>query len=557
MELTNKNKQRMNLYNGVVMVLDSLKAFLDFCNQYEAIICYGASDHGYTVKHYLEENGIRVSFFLISESLEQKEMRDGISVYSIKDKPEIPENYGIVLSLYERHHAAVRDSLKKYVEREKGIYAIKTQEMHQLRLALLCLERKRVLSTIPSSVSGNEGEYIGRIQTIKKKYDSIEVRFIDVRRLGAYALWAYYAYKRRQECNRIFYLYYPVTQEHRPEEHLRGSNGFLLSKLQLTGIEVISYSNIEFWQYMYKKEKNIFSFSPIYTEWGWNDDLCELNGKIDLTNSLIHFSDAEEKKGKSALNKMGITMPFVCISARDNAYLQTLKREKLKNDFRDEYRNSDINTQGLAVDYLASQSIKSVRMGAIVANRMKNKKVIEYASSYRTEFLDVFLANKCRFFVGDLSGIQLLSLLSATPTVILNAVCLTIRGDAVAFFDKNRDIAILKKFWDKKNNRYLNLRDILNIEINLASSEKNIQGAVFSYYIEHEIVAISNTPEEILAVEQEMNSRIDGTMIYDETDIKLQKIYRKIVDGFDKKNSVLCNWRLGADFLRNNQWLLE
>ena len=36
-----------------------------------------------------------------------------------------------------------------------------------------------------------------------------------------------------------------------------------------------------------------------------------------------------------------------------------------------------------------------------------------------------------------------------------------------------------------------------------------------------------------------------------------QNRYREIVDNFPMRDNVLNNWRLGASFLRENQWLLD
>jgi hypothetical protein len=81
--------------------------------------------------------------------------------------------------------------------------------------------------------------------------------------------------------------------------------------------------------------------------------------------------------------------------------------------------------------------------------------------------------------------------------------------------------------------------------------------AVFYLYKKQGIIPVENTPEEIRDVIQEMNERLDGTYSESEEDRILQAKYRKIVDDYPKGDNVLSHWRLGADFLRNNQWLLD
>lgn len=86
---------------------ERLCALIKFCFQYESVICYGASEHGYAVKQFLEKNGIKVIAFMISDEVRKNEMRDGIPICSVNRVESFPCNVGIVLSLFERHHPYV------------------------------------------------------------------------------------------------------------------------------------------------------------------------------------------------------------------------------------------------------------------------------------------------------------------------------------------------------------------------------------------------------------------------------------------------------------------
>lgn len=547
----------MGVYGGFKENMKNLNGLLTFCKNYSAIICYGASDHGHTVKHFLEKKGIKVLFFLISDEVAKGEVRDGIPVHSIAECRELKQSYGIVLSLYDRHHKSVKENLKKYSNRTDGIYSLSAEELKLLRSNLISINRINVLSE-PIYVENDEiDSYKRQIEEIKSKYDKVEFCYIEARRMGAFSLWMYYSYQRKSLQSNCFYVYYPVTHEHRNDERLRGSNGYLLTKLSGHGIEVISKKNINFWRYFFQTNKKYCLLSEKYTEWGWNKELCSINGKIDLSQKYIKFDEKESLQGNDQLGKMGLNNDFVCISSRDSAYLQGLKRDEIKKDFRDVYRNSDIQAQFLAVDYLVNKNIRSVRMGAVVEEKINNSKIIDYASNYRTEFMDTYITSKCKFFVSDLSGIQVLAMLFSKPMVILNAPLLTTKGDLVPFFSPNKDIAIFKKMWNSTKMRYLTIREMLAYEVDGPCYEENIQGNVFRLYQENGIVPEDNTSVEILEVVKEMNERIDGTRKYDELDKNLQAKYRSIVDDYPKKDNFLNYWRIGAEFLRKNQWLLD
>lgn len=68
---------------------------------------------------------------------------------------------------------------------------------------------------------------------------------------------------------------------------------------------------------------------------------------------------------------------------------------------------------------------------------------------------------------------------------------------------------------------------------------------------------VKNSPEEILNAIKELNGRIDHTSTYDDMDQELQSRYRDIIDHFPYGIDAPNLWRIGAKFLRENQWLLD
>ena len=532
-------------------------SLLNFCKKYSSIVCYGASEHGFIVKHFLELHNVTVSAFLVSDKNDNDVLRDGIPVYSVTDLDKLQSDEGIVLSLYERHHKAILRTLK-LLGYTDNVFAISDALQQQMHLDLVIADRKSTLCTKPllneEELKKNEVDS----KVFFNHYKRVECRFFDVLAIGAYSLWIYYSYLRAQASEDVFHLYYPVVYEHRLEEKLKGANEYLLQKMNCLGMAVVSKQNLSFWQYVFQTYEERCILYDDYTFTGYSENLKKNYKNVQLDKSLIKLSEQEIDIGNKRGKEMGIKAAYICISNRDIVYRKMRNREILKADFRDAYRNSNIENHRLAVEYLAANNIQAVRMGAVVEKQWEHENVVNYAGSeYRSEFMDVYLVSQCKFFVGDLSGILAFAMLLAKPMIITNAPLLTTRYDAVAFISPDKDIALLKKLWDSKNNRYLTIQDMLNYEVNICVQEPNIAGAVFREYKDRGIVPVDNTPEEILAVVKEMNERIDGTVQYDELDIELQARYREIVDNYPMKENVLNNWRLGAVFLRENQWLLE
>ncbi|MBO6127487.1 MAG: TIGR04372 family glycosyltransferase [Pseudobutyrivibrio sp.] len=529
-----------------------------FAGEHKKIVCYGASDHGHMVKHYLEMKGYIVEEFWITDPIEIGTIRDGVPVHSVGDIEKITLECGVVLSLYERHHEEVIKSLIKKGADESSICAIPDLMQHEMHRKVLLKRRIDILSTKINLSLEEEKKYIFFAERLFNEYKNIKMMFFSAWRLGHYALWiAKIAERCRKNDDKSYYLFYPVAQEHYPDKELICANGYLLTLLHGKGLEMLSRSNIKFWQYMYQRYHEKFVFNDIYDYMAWSNEDLEHYDEIQNNEGVLSFSADEEIRGGMLLESLGIEDQYVCISNRDPAFLQTEKRDIVKPDFRDIYRNSDIETRSMAIDYLREQGIQSVRMGARVQSKWNYPNLIDSTNDKRTEFADVYLNSKAKFFIGDLTGIMTFAMLCAKPVLILNAPVFTTRYDAMLFLMPDRDIAIIKKLYDKRHGRYLTIREMLDYEVNKAVQEKNGPGAVFWYYYEHDIVPVDNSKEEILEATIEMNERIEKKYNYDSLDDELQIRYREIVDSFDLNGAVLNKWRLGAKFLRDNQWLLQ
>ncbi len=272
----------------------------------------------------------------------------------------------------------------------------------------------------------------------------------------------------------------------------------------------------------------------------------DLRGVLVNKQPYLSFLPAEERWGREALQQLGVSdgAGFVCFHARDSAYLDTVFPGY--NWSYQDFRDSSIHNYIPAAEELTRRGYFMIRMGAAVkeAIKTKNPMIIDYAVKQRTEFLDIYLGAKCRFFICDTAGIACIPMVFRRPKVWVNFVQLGI----IPTSGWMQDLLIPKKLWWRKESRFLRLQEIIGSEI----------GAEFRTVEQYEqsgIELIENTPQEILAVAVEMDERLKGMWKTTEEDEELQGRFFALLraKGYDQK--VIP--RLGTEFLRQNRELLK
>ena len=270
----------------------------------------------------------------------------------------------------------------------------------------------------------------------------------------------------------------------------------------------------------------------------------DIHGLLRDTKPHVFFTDEEERFGREQLQEIGIKegIPFVCFHARDSAYLNTALEG---GDWQyHNYRDSDINNYIPAVEGLVRSGYVAVRMGAVQGKRLNtsNPGIIDYASNYRTEFLDVYLGAKCKFFICDTAGIYAISEVFRRPVAWVNYT--SIEYAPTYGLDH---LYIPKKLWLKKEKRFLTFREILTSDIGRFTNTEE--------YEREGIELIENRPDEITALVMEMDERMNGKWQTTPEDEKLQQRFRSFFKPSELNKVFLA--RIGAEFLRQNTELLE
>ena len=106
---------------------------------------------------------------------------------------------------------------------------------------------------------------------------------------------------------------------------------------------------------------------------------------------------------------------------------------------------------------------------------------------------------------------------------------------------------IPKRLWIRDENRYLSFPEILQSEI-----------GHFRQTDQYENMGIAlqeNTTEEIRSVAIEMDERINGTWLDTAEDEEFQRRYHSLFMPSDRHGVNIS--RIGSDFIRENQYLLD
>ena len=106
---------------------------------------------------------------------------------------------------------------------------------------------------------------------------------------------------------------------------------------------------------------------------------------------------------------------------------------------------------------------------------------------------------------------------------------------------------MLQRVWLEREDRFATFKEMLLMP---GYSEEKHQERLG-------VKLVKNTVEEIKAVCDEMNARIDGTWVTTEEDEELQRRYQELIVKYSNKPEWNGGGRIGAQFLRDNQDLLR
>jgi putative glycosyltransferase (TIGR04372 family) len=226
---------------------------------------------------------------------------------------------------------------------------------------------------------------------------------------------------------------------------------------------------------------------------------------------------------------------FVCVHVRAPGYAP-------QDDHVHDYRDGDISGFLPAMREIVARGGYCIRMGHPGMKPLDSiAGVIDYAhSSARSDEMDVFLAAACRFFLGDTSGLFLVSTVFGVPCALANMIPITARGFSP------KDLNIFKFLKDRQTGRRLSFREMFS------SPTARLRNS--RAYLDCGIEPVDNTPEEITELVQEMFARLDGSFVETRDDKSRAAAFDGMIRPDDYCYGSGC--RVAASFLRRHRNLL-
>ena len=270
----------------------------------------------------------------------------------------------------------------------------------------------------------------------------------------------------------------------------------------------------------------------------------DIKGLLKRTPVHLTFTPEEETEGYKRLQNIGITegASFVCLHARDSAYLEHMYPER---DWRyHDFNDTNVENYIKCAVEMVKRGYTILRMSAFTNKKLKteNPGIIDYATVARSDFMDMFLEAKCSFHLGSPSGLATVPMMFRRPRVIVDMSALeyacTWRAD---------EVFITRKIWMIRERRFMTFREMF----------KSGAGRFLSteLYKEYGLELLDSSPEEIMDVAVEMDERLKGTWQTNEEDEELQRLFWAIFPKSELHGEILS--RIGAGFLRQNRELLE
>ena len=263
--------------------------------------------------------------------------------------------------------------------------------------------------------------------------------------------------------------------------------------------------------------------AKIYAEWG-------------RRAPLLALSDSDKIRGLDRLEQLGVPKDawYVCIHSRDGGFSPN-------DEHLHSFRNSNIEHYIPAMQAIVKRGGWCIRVGEETSRPLSPlENVIDYAHSpLKSDWMDVYLCASCLFFLGNSSGLFLLSTVFGKHTASANMV--PVSNALPLGFD---DLGIPKLL--RHHGQLMDYSQILN------SPVANFRFA--SQYKEHEILVEENSPEEIRDLAIEMLDRSQGTAKYGDLDEELQRKFQNLIR--PGHYSFGANSRVGRDFLRQYSSLI-
>jgi putative glycosyltransferase (TIGR04372 family) len=258
----------------------------------------------------------------------------------------------------------------------------------------------------------------------------------------------------------------------------------------------------------------------------------------------VVLSSEDREKGYDYLESIGIgrNQEFVCYATRTESYYRKLFSDGVVGKSRS-IRNPDEQIYLDVGSRLSESGLPVIRMGKDLNTSVRSTRptaVIDYATTNRTDALDCFLLNRCKFLINGATGIVWFRRLFNLST--LHCDIYDVRNTQTL-----GDLFLFQRARIVSSGEFATISEMLKMRSEYADERHQDRLGV---------ELVKNSFDDILEACNEMNKRIDGSWVTTKEDEELQNIYIDLVTRYTDLPSWNGGGRVSSSFLRANRELL-
>ena len=267
-------------------------------------------------------------------------------------------------------------------------------------------------------------------------------------------------------------------------------------------------------------------------------DIYRINRLWGVREPILQLSEVDRIWGMSELQRLGLNEGqwFVCVHVREGSYIP-------KNEVIQAHRNGNISNVIPAMQEIVRRGGVCIRMGDSGMTSLPSiPGVLDYAHSpAKSDRLDVVLCALARFFLGNTSGLSLVSTVFGVPVAQANMIPMETLGVRPC------DLSMPKLLWSESLGRYLRFDEIMGSEIG---------GYFFTHQYQQAGIRVEeSSSEDILDLVTEMLDRIGQSFIETPEEAQLQASYFSLFKSGHYSYGSMA--RVSCGFLRRHRDLLE
>jgi len=380
-----------------------------------------------------------------------------------------------------------------------------------------------------------------RDSEIKKRgLDVIGVRFLSPHwflAIGHVAHLDSYFKNLKLNKNSVTKFIPPVSNQNNVNQYLLklwdknyfGENRDVIKNLNLSNFEQLLLQD-DFWTNTYTSQNDVrmFNISSAAIQKKW---------KSENRKPILSLPDEDKEIGWKILNdqyQINRNQWFVCLHVRESGF------HKSWHEKNPGTRNANINSYTLAVQEILNEGGVVIRLGdSTMQPILTMPGYFDYAhSSFKSDFMDIFLCAECKFFIGTNSG------LSLVPPVF-GKICALTNWSPIAIPQWYPDDFFIPKLIKDSQENYLNFKTLFSSEAGWAQFD--------AFFKENNLTVVDNTDDEILGLVQEVLDIVEKTYIQTEEDVSLNAKFSTLRANYlDYEGSII-----GSKFLKKYRNLLD